>query len=112
MLLRTARVAALVARPIAAWSDRVPFLDDDAWKSTEHDFDLANLIATAFRSVGIGQANGDSLDGRGEFSKLHPELATDTFPVIVCQLRADDAHMRWRRDRMGPVARQLHRTWQ
>ena len=37
-------------------------IHDNARESTEHYFDLASLIVTAFRSVGIGKTNRDALD--------------------------------------------------
>jgi hypothetical protein len=44
------------------WERRVAFLYHDARKSTEHDLDLADLVPTAFGSVGVGQANCNPFD--------------------------------------------------
>jgi len=91
---------------------RVSFLHDDAWKPTDDDFDLTDLIATPFRSVRIREANRNPLDRCRELSELHPKLSADPLAIVVFDLSSKNADVCRRRHRMAPVARELYRAGQ
>jgi hypothetical protein len=95
---------------------RGSFLYHDARKSTEDDLDLADLVPTAPGSVGIGQANRNSLDCRRKLPELHPQLASDVVTMVVFHFNAEHADVRRRRHGVRSVTRQLdgprQRCWE
>lgn len=83
----------------------------NAREPTEHDLDLASLIATAFWTVGIGKPNGNPLDCTDEFAEFHSELSCDRVAVLVLDRCADHTNVGGRRWSALPVPFQLRRPW-
>jgi hypothetical protein len=91
---------------------RVPFLHHDAGKPADDDFDLTDLIATAFWAVRIREANRNPLDRCRELAELHPELSADPLAILIFDLSSKNADVCRRRHRMAPVTRELYRPGQ
>ena len=70
--------------------------DDNARQAAQDSLDGADLVDSATRSIQVGDADADSLDGSRELPEPRAELLVDIGLVVFAELDADRSHVRRR----------------